>query len=63
MQVDPDNRLVADTLEADPKIVEIVDELLTDHTYPEIATILDKRGCKSGQGHRIDRNVVKRFNI
>jgi hypothetical protein len=43
----------------DPKIVEIVDELLTDHTYSEIATILDKRGFKSGQSHRIERNVVK----
>ena len=43
----------------DPKIVEIVDELLTDHTYAEIATILDKRGYKSGQGHQIDRNIVK----
>jgi DNA invertase Pin-like site-specific DNA recombinase len=43
----------------DPKIVEIVDELLTDHTYAEIATILDKRGYKSGQGNRIDRNIVK----
>jgi DNA invertase Pin-like site-specific DNA recombinase len=43
----------------DPKIVELVDELLTDHTYSEIATILDKQGFKSGQGHRIDRNVVK----
>jgi len=43
----------------DPKIVEIVDELLSDHTYSEIATILDKGGYKSGQGHRIDRNVVK----
>jgi DNA invertase Pin-like site-specific DNA recombinase len=43
----------------DPKIVEIVDELLSDHTYSEIATILNKQGFKSGQGHRIDRNVVK----
>ena len=43
----------------DPKIVEIVDELLGDHTYSEIATELDRRGFKSGQGHRIDRNVVK----
>ena len=43
----------------DSKIVEIVDELLSDHNYAEIATILDKRGYKSGQGHRIDRNVVK----
>jgi len=43
----------------DPKIVEIVDELLTDHTYAEIAALLDKRGYKSGQGYQIDRNVVK----
>ena len=42
----------------DPKIVEIVDELLTDHTNSEIAKILDKRGYKSGQGHRIDRRTV-----
>jgi predicted site-specific integrase-resolvase len=43
----------------DPKIVEIVDELLTDHTYSEIATILNKQGFRSGLGHLIDRNVVK----
>jgi len=42
----------------DSKIVEIVDNLLSDHTYSEIATILDNRGYKSGQGHRIDRRVV-----
>jgi len=42
----------------DPKIVEIVDELLTDHTYSQIATILNERGYKSGQGHRIDRQTV-----
>jgi len=42
----------------DPKIVEIVDELLSDHTYSEIATILDDRGYKSGQGHQIDRRIV-----
>jgi DNA invertase Pin-like site-specific DNA recombinase len=42
----------------DPKIVEIVDELLTDHTYSQIATILNKRGYKSGQGQRIDRKTV-----
>jgi len=35
------------------KIVEIVDELLTDHTYSEIATILNDRGYKSGQGHPV----------
>ena len=43
----------------DPKIVEIVDELLTNYTYSEIATILNKRGCKSGQGHQFDRTIVK----
>jgi len=42
----------------DPKIVEIVDNLLTDHTYSEIATILDDQGYKSGQGNRIDRRTV-----
>ena len=42
----------------DPKIVEIVDELLSDHSYSEIATILNERGYKSGQGHRIDRGTV-----
>jgi len=40
------------------KIVEIVDELLTDHTYSEIATILNDRGYKSGQGHLIHRQTV-----
>jgi DNA invertase Pin-like site-specific DNA recombinase len=43
----------------DPKIVQMVDELLTDHNYAEIATILDTRGYKSSQGNRFDRNVVK----
>ena len=43
----------------DPKIVQMVDELLTDHNYAEIATILDKRGYKSSQGNRFDRNAVK----
>lgn len=42
----------------DPKIVEMVDELLSDHTYSEIATILDNRGFKSGQGSRITRRTV-----
>ena len=42
----------------DPKIVEIVDNLLTDHTYSEIATKLDDQGYKSGHGHQIDRRTV-----
>ncbi len=43
----------------DPKIVEIVDELLTNHTYAEIANILNKRGYKSGQGYQFNRTIVK----
>ena len=42
----------------EPKIVEIVDELLSDHTNSEIAKILDERGYRSGQGHRIDSRTV-----
>jgi hypothetical protein len=42
----------------DPKIVEIVDELLSDHTYSEIAPILNDHGYQSDQGHRIDRQTV-----
>ena len=36
----------------------MVDELLNNHTYSEIATILDNRGFKSGQGHQIDGRIV-----
>ena len=43
----------------DPEIVKMIDELLSDQTNSEIATMLDKRGFRSGQGHRIDGNVVK----
>lgn len=43
----------------DPEIVEIVDQLLASNTYSEIASILNKRGYKSGQGHRFDRTIVK----
>ena len=43
----------------DPQIVEIVDELLANHTNAEIATILNKRGYKSGQGYQFDRAIVK----
>jgi DNA invertase Pin-like site-specific DNA recombinase len=42
----------------DPKIVEIVDELLSDHTYSEIANMLNERGYKTGQGHRINRKTI-----
>ena len=44
--------------QTDPKIVRIVDDLLGDHTYSEIASVLNERGFKSGQGHRIDARTV-----
>ena len=43
----------------DPEIVQIVDDLMSDYTYSEIANILTKRGYESGQGHRFDRTLVK----
>ena len=46
-----------------PKIVQMVDELLSDHSYSEIATILSERGNKSGQGHRIDKQTVLLPNV
>ena len=42
----------------DPEIVELVDDLLNDHNYAEIATILNERGYKSGTGLQFDRKVV-----
>jgi len=42
----------------DPNIVETVDDLLSGHNYADIATILNQRGLKSGQGNRFDRRVV-----
>ena len=42
----------------DPKIVELIDDLLNDHNYSEIATILNERGYKSGRGMQFDRKVV-----
>jgi DNA-binding transcriptional regulator YiaG len=43
----------------DPEILEFVDELLSNHNYSEIATILDERGYKSATGMQFDRKVVK----
>ncbi|MEA3436132.1 MAG: recombinase family protein [Thermodesulfobacteriota bacterium] len=42
----------------DPEIVELVDDLLNDHDYSEIATILNGRGYKSGTGVQFNRRVV-----
>ena len=42
----------------DPQIVELIDELLNNQNYSEIATILNERGYKSGTGLEFDRKVV-----
>ena len=42
----------------DPEIVEIIDELLNNHNYSEIAAILNERGYKSGTGLQFDRKIV-----
>jgi DNA invertase Pin-like site-specific DNA recombinase len=43
----------------DPEIVELVDQLLSNHNYSEIATILNERCYKSARGMQFDRKVVK----
>jgi len=42
----------------DPKVVELVGELLSHHNYTEIANLLNKRGYKSGSGHKFNRKLV-----
>lgn len=42
----------------DPEIVKLVDDLLNDHNYSEIATILNERGYKSGTGLQFDRKII-----
>lgn len=42
----------------EPKVVELVDELLNNYKYAEIASILNKGGHKSGSGLPFDRILV-----
>ena len=42
----------------DPKVVELVDELLNNYNYAEIANILNEGGHKSGSGLEFDRKLV-----
>ena len=42
----------------EPKVVELVDELLKNYKYAEIASILNKEGHKSGSGLPFDRKLV-----
>ena len=41
------------------EVVGEIDRLLNDHTYGEIATILNERGRRSGRGHAFSRILVK----
>jgi DNA invertase Pin-like site-specific DNA recombinase len=43
----------------DPEIVALVDDLLTNHTNSEIASILNDRGYKTGTGRPFDGKIVK----
>lgn len=42
----------AQQVKTDPKVVELVDALLDDHIYPEIADILNDRGIRPGGSAR-----------
>jgi DNA invertase Pin-like site-specific DNA recombinase len=42
----------------DPKVLELVDELLNNYNYAEIANILNEGGHKSGSGLEFDRKLV-----
>jgi hypothetical protein len=43
-----------------PEVVELVDALLDNHTYPEIADILNDRGIRPGGASRTGRRAVHR---
>lgn len=40
------------------EIVRLIDELMDNHSYLEIAEILNERGYKSGTGRRFDRKLI-----
>ncbi len=42
----------AQQIKTDPKVVELVDALLDNHTYPEITDILNERGIRPGGSAR-----------
>ena len=42
----------AQQVKTQPKIVELVDQLLDDHIYPEIADMLNERGLRPGGSAR-----------
>lgn len=42
----------------DPKVVELVDTMLDDHNYVEIAQFLNERGYTSGSGRTFTRRLI-----
>jgi hypothetical protein len=47
--------------ETSPEVLTEIDRLLDNHTDSEIATILNERGFRSGEGKRIDSHMVYRL--
>ena len=45
--------------QTDPEVIKLIDDLLNNHNYSEIATIFNERGYKSGTGMPFDRKNVK----
>lgn len=46
-----------------PDVVRIVDQMLDDHTYEEIAAALNKNGFRSGSGKRFTAALVERLRL
>ncbi len=42
-----------------PEVIELIDELLNEHTEEEIARLLNERGLLSGEGKTFTRGIVK----
>jgi len=45
------------------KAVQIIDQLLDDHTYKEIAAALNRKGLRSGNGKRYTAALVERIRL
>lgn len=49
----------AQQVKTQPNIVELVDKLLDDYTYPEIADLLNEQGLRPGGSVRLGRNETR----
>lgn len=48
-----------ETWQTSPEVIELIDQLLDDHTNAEVAAILNERGYTSGQGKRFHGHRIK----